>query len=106
MYEEMYLKELKKSFSSFDDCKSLENELNQIEETFRNPNLLIESIKDMQQKQETALNEIQSKLNEITIVKDILIATNYFQSNISLLNQSETSLFGSIKMNACWSNVN
>ena len=32
--------------SSFDETKSLENKLNQIEETFRNPNLLIETIQE------------------------------------------------------------
>jgi hypothetical protein len=105
-YEALYLRNIKEGFSSFDDCKSLEHVLNQIEELFRNPNLLIQTIKDMQQKQETALNDIQSKLNEITIVKDTLIATNYFQPTFSPLNQEgETSLFGSIKLNACWLNV-
>jgi len=50
--EEMYLKNLKVRFSSFDQSKgSLENKLNQIEELFRNPNLLIQTIKEMQQKQ-------------------------------------------------------
>jgi hypothetical protein len=106
-YEALYLENVKEGFSLFDDCKSLEHELNQIEETFRNPNLLIQSIKDMQQKQETVLNEIQSKLNEITLVKDTLIATNYFQPTFSPINQEGgTSIFGSIKLNACWSNVN
>ena len=83
MYEEMYLKELKKSFSSFDDCKSLQNELNQIEETFRNPNLLIESIKEMQQKQEESLKDIQSKLTEYeeetSEVESFLAGSHEFQ---------------------------
>jgi hypothetical protein len=107
-YEALYLRNIKEGFSLFDDCKSLEHVLNQIEETFRNPNLLIQSIKEMQQKQETALNAIQSKLNEITLVKDTLIATNYFQPTFSPINQEgETStLFGLIKLNACWLNVN
>jgi hypothetical protein len=39
-------KELNESFSSFDDSQSLEYELNEIEETFRDPNILIESIKE------------------------------------------------------------
>ena len=47
--EEIYLKNLKESFSLFDDCKSLDTQCNEIEETFRNPNLLIETIKEMQQ---------------------------------------------------------
>jgi hypothetical protein len=106
-YEVLYLKNIKEDFSSFDDCKSLEHELNQIEELFRDPNLLIETIKDMEQKQEEVLNDIQFKLNQMTIVKDTLIATNYFQSTLAPINQEEeTSLFGSIRLNACWSNVN
>jgi hypothetical protein len=60
----------------------------------------------MQQKQDESLRDIQLKLTEMNQVKCHLIATNDFQSNISLLNQSETSLFGSIRMKACWSNVN
>ena len=40
-------------------------ELTEIEETFRNPNLLFESIQEMQQKQEEALKDIQIKLNEM-----------------------------------------
>jgi hypothetical protein len=51
-YEAIYLKNLKEKLfenfsSSFDESQSIENELNQIEETFRDPNLLFETIKDM-----------------------------------------------------------
>jgi hypothetical protein len=81
--------------------------LNQIEETFRNPNLLIESIKEIQQKQEESLNEIQLKLYVMSQVKDDLKATNKFKPNLSSFNQEEeTSIFGSIKLNGCWLNVN
>jgi hypothetical protein len=105
--EEEYLKNVKEGFSSFDDCKSLEHDLNQIEETFRHPNVLIQTIKELHCKKEDSLKEIQLKLNQMTIVKDHLEATNYFQPTFSPINQEEaTSLFGSIKMNACWSNVN
>ncbi len=96
-YQEKYLRDLKESFSSFDETQSLEDKLNEIEETFRNPHLLIQSIKDMQQKQVVSLNDIQLKLNEITIVKDHLTAKNYFLPTFSSFNQeAETSLFGSI----------
>ena len=97
--EEIYLENLKESFSSFDGTKSLETQLNEMEETFQNPNLLIETIKEMQQKQRESLNEIQLKLNEMNQVKVHLKATNHFKPNPSLLNQEETSLFGSIKLN-------
>jgi hypothetical protein len=104
--EESLTKNLKEKFSSFDDCESLENELNQIEESFRNPNLLIETIQAIQQKQEDSLKEIQIKLNEMNQVKDGLKATNKFKPNLSSFNQEEASLFGSIRLNACWLNVN
>ncbi len=73
--------------------------MNQIEEIFRNPNILIESIKEMQQKQQESLKEIQSKLNQMTKIKDNLEATNEFKPNTSFLRQVEdTSLFGSIRL--------
>jgi hypothetical protein len=97
--EAMYLNELKGNSSSFDDSKSLEIEMNEIEDTFRNPNLLIKTIKDMQRKQEESLKHIQLKLNEMNQVKDNLKATNYFQPTFSPFNQNETSLFGSIRLN-------
>ena len=93
--------------SSFDETKSLLTELNQIEETFRNPNLLIETIKEMQRKQDESLRDIQSKLNEINQVKDNLKASNEFQPNLSFFDQEDqTSLFGSIKLLENQSNVN
>ena len=42
------------------ETQSLEDELNEIEDTFRNPNLLIESIKEMQQKKEESLKKEES----------------------------------------------
>jgi hypothetical protein len=73
--------------------------MNQIEETFRNPNILTESIKEMQRKHEESLKEIQSKLNQMTKIKDNLEATNEFKPNSSFLRQVEnTSLFGSIRL--------
>ena len=65
--EETFTKNLKDVFerSSFDDSKSLEDALADIEETYRDPNLLIQTIQDMQQKQHESLKDIQVKLNEI-----------------------------------------
>jgi hypothetical protein len=99
--EDSFSKNLKANYSSFDNSKSLKNELNEIEETFRNPNLLIQTIKEMQQRQEESLNNIQLKLNEMSLVKEFLEKKNEFQPNSSLLYQNETSsLFGSIRLNA------
>jgi hypothetical protein len=104
--EEMYLKNHKEIYSSFDDSKSLENELKEIEDTLRQPNLLIQAIKEMQQKQEESLRDIQLKLSEMSKIKEDLKATNEFKPNKSSFNQTDTSLFGSIKLNACWLNSN
>ena len=105
-HEEAYLKNLNENVLVFDYSKSLEHELNQIEETFRDPNLLIQSIKEIQRKQEESLNDIQLKLNEIKEVNYHLKATNEFKPNLFSLNQNETStLFGSIRLEE-YSNTN
>ena len=106
-HEVLLSKNLKERFSSFYESQSLENELNQIEELFRNPNLVIQSIKEMQHKQDESLKDIQLKLNEIKQVKDNLEATNFFKPNLSSFNQTEgdTSLFGLIRLNE-YSNMN
>ena len=62
---------LKDNFSPFDGMQSLEDELNKIEDTFRKPNLLIQTIKEMQQKQEESLRDIQFKLNQINQVTGV-----------------------------------
>jgi hypothetical protein len=103
--QEKYLRDLKERFSLFDETQSLEDKFNQIEDTFRNPNLLIQQIKDMQQKQEESLNEIQFKLNQMNQVEDNLIATNYFKPNLSSLIQEDTFLVGLIKLSE-YSNIN
>jgi hypothetical protein len=106
-HEAMYLKDLNENFPSFDHLQSIENELSQIEEQFRDPNLLIESIQEMQQRQEESLKDIQLKLNQMAKINSDLKATNEFRPNLCLLNQTEgdTSLFGSIRL-CQYSNTN
>jgi hypothetical protein len=82
--------------------------LNKIEDTFRDPNLLIQTIKEMQHKQDESLKDIQLKLNEIKQAKDNLEATNVFKPNLSSFNQTEgdtSSFFGLIRLNE-YSNMN
>ncbi len=81
--QENYLNDLKERFSSFDFSKSLEAELNGKEETFRNPNLLIQTIQDMQQKQDESQNDIQLKLNQMPEIRDDLLKTNFFMLKFS-----------------------
>ncbi len=57
----MYLKDLNEKLFPTQSFEFLEKKLNGIEEKFRNPNLLIEAIKEMKQKQEESLNGIQVK---------------------------------------------
>jgi hypothetical protein len=104
-HEETYLNDLKEHFSSFDLTQSLEHELNQIEESFRQPNLLIQTIRAMQRKQEESLNGIQSKLNEMNQVNDHLKEINQFKPDLCVFNQNETLFFGSIKL-GLYSNMN
>jgi hypothetical protein len=85
-FEAAYLKSLENkleaSLKSF-ETTSLEQSLKEIDETFRNPNLLIESIRDMLRKQETAINGLKLKLEEQSQVKDDLINMNTFTPNVS-----------------------
>jgi hypothetical protein len=108
MYEKIYLKDLNVNLletTSFVETKSLEDRLNEMEDTFRNPDLLVKAIKEMQRKQEKSLNYIQCKLNEINQVKDNLKATNYFKPKLFSFDQNDTSFFGSINLDG-YSNRN
>jgi hypothetical protein len=96
--EEMYLKNIKEHFSSFDESKSLQIKKTEMEEMFRNPNLLIQTIREMQQEQEESLKDIQIKLNEMNQAKEFFMETNTFKPNLSSLNQNETYLFGLIQL--------
>ncbi len=100
-HEEVYLKNLNENVLVFDYSKSLKDELADIQMTFRDPNLLIQSIKEIQRKQEESLKVIQLKLAEMNQIKDNLMGTNKFKQNLSLLNQTEgdTSLYGLINSN-------
>jgi hypothetical protein len=98
-YESMYLSNLDEDLFETPSFESLDNTLNEIEEKFRDPNLLIETIKEMQQKQEESIQYIQFKLNQMSKIKDDLMVTNDFQPNLYSFNQEDTFLFGSIKLN-------
>jgi hypothetical protein len=91
-YEAMYSKSLKENLlENTLTFKSIDQEM---EEKFRNPILLLDSIKEMQLQQEKDINDITLKLNEISQVKVHLKATNEFKPNLtSLLHEIS---FGSI----------
>jgi hypothetical protein len=97
-FEAAYLKsledKLEASLKSF-ETKSLEQSLKETEETFRNPNLLIESIREMQRQQEEAIEELILKLDEQSQVKSNLIDMNEFKPNLSFNQDS----FGQLNLN-------
>jgi hypothetical protein len=97
-FEATYLKSLKDqlyaSLKSF-ETKSIEASLKETENTFRNPNLLIESIREMQREQEEEMVELKLKLDEQSQVKDNLMSMNEFKPNLSFSQDS----FGQIRLN-------
>ena len=97
-FEKLYLKSLEDqlgaSLKSF-ETKSLKQSLNETDESFRNPNLLIESIRDMQRQQEEAIAILKLKLNEQSQVKDNLTRMNEFKPNVSFSQE----LFGRLYLN-------
>ncbi len=73
------------SLKSF-ETKSLEQTLKEIEESFRDPNLLIESIREMQRQQEEAITELKLKLSDLSKVKKINSIQIYSLVKICLVN--------------------
>jgi hypothetical protein len=72
---------------------SLEQRLTETEDTFREPNLLIDSIRDMQRQQETAIAELKLRLDEQSQVN--LVEMNEFKPNVSFNQYS----FGQLRLN-------
>jgi hypothetical protein len=97
-FETTYLKsledQLEASLKSY-ETKSLEQSIKETEDTFRNPNLLIQSIREMPRKQEEAIAELKLKLNEQSQVKDNLIRMNEFKPNLSF----SQDWFGQLHLN-------
>jgi hypothetical protein len=94
-FEASYLKSLNESLESklksFDN-KSLDEDLNEIEQAFRNPNV---SIQEIELKQQKAIEDIQSKLNEMNQVKVNIKRTNEFKPNVSF----SKDFFGHLSLN-------
>jgi hypothetical protein len=90
-YEDLYLKSLNEKFKSI-ETKSVEQDL---EETFRNPNLVFETLNEMLQRHEKTLEDIKLKVNEINQEKINLNASNVFKPNESFVVES----FGLLYLN-------
>jgi hypothetical protein len=85
-FEATYLKSLEErlntSLKSF-ETKSLKQSLKETEETFRNPNLLIDTIRDMQRQQEESNVELKLRLDEQSQVN--LVEMNEFKKKYHLV---------------------
>jgi hypothetical protein len=82
------------------EAYDLEKEKKILNETFRDVNLLISSINQLQVKQDEAVSRIKSNLNEISQMKTFMTESNDFKPNLSfnrdsfgLLNIKSSSLF-------------
>jgi hypothetical protein len=97
-FEAVYLKSLEDKLNASLrslETKTLEQSLKETEETFRNPNLLIESIRGIQRQQEEAIEDFKLKLDEQSQVKEHLIAMNEFTPNVLF----SEDLFGQLRLN-------
>ena len=98
-FESTYMKSLKDYLDASLKCfetTSLEQSLKETEETFRDPNLLIESIREMQRQLEEAITELKLKLDDQKQLKVELIRMNEFKPNV-LFSQD---WFGQLYLNA------
>jgi hypothetical protein len=106
-FEASYLKsledKLEPSLKSF-ETKSLEQSLKETDESFRNPNLLLESIREIPRTKEEVIVELKMKLDEQSQAKNILIKMNEFTPNVSfsqdsfgVLHLNEYSIIGPFK---------
>ena len=78
------IKEVEASYSkSLNEIKSLEIKSIETEETFRDPNLLIETIRDLSLKQTKSIEIIQSTLDQMVEVKEHLKASYEFSPSLS-----------------------
>ena len=86
-FETSYLKELGEKLEDFStttyEVKSADEDLKEMEKKFREPNILIESIKKIQINQQHSIALIQLKLKEMTEIKENLEASNQFKPNLS-----------------------
>jgi hypothetical protein len=95
-FEAEYLKtlndQLDAPLESFNK-KSIDNDLMQIDELFRDPNLLLESIQGLQRKEQDAIGSIRFKLNEMSQIRDNLKVSNKFETNLSFSQVSFRTLY-------------
>jgi hypothetical protein len=80
---------------SFKQPQSVEDKLKELEDEFRSSNLLLKTLNEMLQKQETTLEDIKLKVNEVNQKKSNLNTSNVFFPNASFVEES----FGLLDLN-------
>jgi hypothetical protein len=97
--EASYMKSLNENqqtfFKSFKLPLSVEKDLEELDEKYRNPNLLLETKNEMLQKQERTLEDIKLKVKEINQKKSNLKAFYSFKPNVPFVEES----FGLLHLN-------
>lgn len=97
-FEYSYLQDLNSNnvdFINSTEKISLEKGLKEIEEKFRNSNISIDSMEKILFDQQKSTIELKSKINEMNLLKDILIKTNHFKPKL-IFNEE---LLGSLSLN-------
>jgi hypothetical protein len=106
--EASFSSNLSKKLEQMDTLKTshsntLEEELEELNDSFRDINLSAQTLKEKYKKQEEANAKIKSKLNEMSQIEEHLKTSNEFKSNEeSFIDQD---FFGSLKLNNNLSNA-
>ena len=93
--EASYLKNLNEKLEKDFETESVDTEFKKLQNSFRNPNIKTETIREIQLKQEETISDLKSKLNEMSQIKDYLKALNGFKPNIDF----DKDLFGVLYLN-------
>jgi exonuclease VII large subunit len=93
--KEMEQKHLTNSNKFKVDVFDFEKEKKILDETFRDVNLSIESIKELKSKQDETISNFKSEINEINHLKKVAIKLNDFDANLSFNRDS----FGLLALN-------
>ncbi len=98
-FEASYLKSLNENINSRLEIKSIDQDLKEVEQIFRDPQLLIQKFEDINLNKKEAIAKLQLKMNTMSQVKDDLKASFDFKPNLSF----SKDLFGQLNLGKCLS---
>ena len=94
LFEDFYLKFI--NFKLEFPLKALEEEINILNDTFRDPNISLNKIKQIKIEQELSLANLKLKLGEINQIKE------HFQTNWTILTNTNNMLMETMRKNRFW----